>query len=173
MAIDEEFPILEYLIVYPSTEDSTASMLPETFQAPQRHVLLRGFTCLIRSRLHPTAAGLVTLFLKINHLSAYFQLNILLQWISYMPHLVERLAIAISFPVPNRDVERQLTHTPITTPIKLPNLRLYWFQGISAYLEAVVCRITTPRLERLQIRLFPSHVSCRWAQQRASGSTVP
>jgi hypothetical protein len=61
---------------------------------------------------------------------------------------------SLFIPVPNRDVERQLTHTPITTHITLPNLRLFWFRGVSAYLEAIVCRITTPRLEKLQIRLF-------------------
>jgi hypothetical protein len=70
-----------------------------------------------------------------------------------MPQL-ELFEIAFSFPVSNHDVERQLTHTPITTPITLPNLRLFWFHGVSAYLEAIVCRITTPRLEILQIRLF-------------------
>ncbi len=74
-------------------------------------------------------------------------------WISFMPQL-ETLAIAFTFPVPNRDVERQLTHTPITTPITLPNLRLFQFQGVSAYLEAIVCRITTPRLEELQFDFF-------------------
>ena len=154
MAIDGEFPILEYLIVDPLTKDNTTLVLPETFQAPHlRHLALSGFTCPIRSRLHPTAASLVTLILIINHRFAYFQPNVLLQWISFMPQL-ESLAIAFSYPVPNRDVERQLTHTPINTHITLPNLRLFWFQGVSAYLEAVVCRITTPYLESLQIRLF-------------------
>ncbi|KAF8493693.1 hypothetical protein F5888DRAFT_1806016 [Russula emetica] len=70
-----------------------------------------------------------------------------------MPQL-ESLDIVFTFPVPNRDVERQLTHMPITTHITLPNLRLFWFRGVSAYLKAVVCRITTPRLESLQIGLF-------------------
>ena len=68
--------------------------------------------------------------------------------------LLESLDIHFAFPVPNRDVERQLTHTPITTHITLPNLRLFWFRGVSAYLEAVVGRIMTPRLENLQIQLF-------------------
>jgi hypothetical protein len=77
----------------------------------------------------------------------------MLQWISFMPQL-ERLEIAFSFAIPNRDVERQLIHTPITTHITLPNLRFFWFRGVSAYLEAVVCQITTPRLEMLEIRLF-------------------
>jgi hypothetical protein len=155
MAIDEEFSILEYLIVEHPSEDNTAPLvLPETLHAPHlRHLALRGFACPMRTRLHPAAADLVTLFLVINHQSAYFQSNVLLQWISFMP-LLESLEIAFSFPVPNRDVERQLTRTPITTHITLPSLRLFWFRGVSAYLEAVVCRITTPRLESLRIRLF-------------------
>ena len=154
MTIDEEFPNLEYLIVHSPLEDNKALILPETLQAPHlRHLTLRGFACPLRSRLHPTATGLVTLCLTITHPSTYFQPNILLRWISFMPQL-ESLEVAFQFPVPNHDVERQLTHTPITTHITLPNLRLFWFQGVNAYLEAVVCRITTPRLENLRIRLF-------------------
>ncbi|KAI0275825.1 hypothetical protein BGY98DRAFT_755076 [Russula aff. rugulosa BPL654] len=151
MAINEEFPILEYLILDTPSKDRMALMLPETLQAPNlHHLALTGFACPIRPRLHPTAASIVTLSLIINHQSAYFQPNVLIQWISFI-HQLERLAIAFSFPVPNRDVERQLTHTPIIT---LPNLHFFWFRGVSAYLEAVVCRITTPRLETLQIQLF-------------------
>ena len=154
MAIDGEFPILEYLIVDPSTRDGTPLKIPETLQAPNlRHLMLGGFACPIRSRLHPTAAGLVTLYLLIDHESAYFQPNVLLQSISFMSQL-ESLVIFFSLPVPNRDVERQLTRAPITTHATLPNLRLFWFRGVSAYLEAFVCRITTPRLEMLQIQLF-------------------
>jgi hypothetical protein len=154
MAIDEEFPILEYLSVGPPPTVSSALMLPETLQAPNlHHLILGGFAFPIRPRLHPTATGLVTLYLTITHPSAYFQPNVLLQWISFIPQL-ERLAIYFAFPVPNRDVGRQLTHTPITTPITLPNLRLFEFEGVSAYVEAVVCRIATPRLETVQIRLF-------------------
>ena len=151
MTIDGEFPILEYLIMEPSLKENTALMLLETLQAPNlHHLALDGFACSIRSRLHPTTAGLVTLCLVVMHPSAYFQPNILLQWISSMPQL-ESLAVLLSFPVPNRDVERQLTHTPITTHIILPNLRFFCFRGVSSYLETVVCRIMAPRLERLQI----------------------
>ena len=157
MEINMEFPVLEYLIVTtwtPLAKDSTAFMLPDTLQAPNlRHLALNGFACPIQSRLHPTAVGLVTLYLLINHPSAYFQPNILLQWISFMPQ-IENLVILFRFPVPNRDVERQLTHTPITTHFTLPNLRVFAFRGVSAYLEAVVCRIATPRLEVLDIRFF-------------------
>ena len=154
MAIDEDFPNLEYLIMGPPIKENTTFMLPETLQAPNlHHLMLNCFTSPIRSRLHPTAASLVTLFLIIDHQSAYVQPNVLLQSISLMPQL-ESLDIHFTFPVPNRDVERQLTHTPITTHVTIPNLRLFWFRGVSAYLEAIVCRITTPRLDNLQIRLF-------------------
>ncbi|SRR6266403_751990 len=154
MAIDGEFPILEYLIVGPPMVGSTPLMLRETLQAPHlKHLMLTGFTHPIGPRLHPTAVGLVTLDLLIHQPSAYFQPNILLQWISFMPQL-EILVIAFRFPVPDRDVELQFTHIPITTPITLPNLRWFWFQGVSAYLEAIVCRIATPRLERLHIQFF-------------------
>ena len=153
-AIDEEFPILEYLIVYGWAKDSTVLMLPGTLQAPHlRHLMLSGFACPIRPRLQPTAPGLITLSLIIKHPSAYFQPNIMLRWISFMPQL-ENLHISFTFPIPNLDVERQLTQMPITTHITLPNLRLFGFRGVSAYLEALVCRITTPRLERLDIKLF-------------------
>jgi hypothetical protein len=153
MAVDGEFPILEYLIVEPWANNSTDLILPETLQAPNlRHFMMGGFVCPIRPRLHPTAASVVTLCLITRHQSAYFQPNILLQWISFMPQL-ESLEIAFSFPVPNDDMYRQLTHAPITTHITLPNLRLFWFQGTSDYLELVVCRITAPHLEKLGIRL--------------------
>ena len=153
MAIDKDFPTLEYLIMDPPTKDNTALKLPETFQAANlRHLTLSCFAP-IESRLHPTAMGLVTLYLMINHPSAYFQPDVLLQWISLMPQL-DSLFVSFSFPVANREVKRHLPHTPITTHVTLPNLRVFWFRGVSAYLEAVVRQIKTPRLERVIIRLF-------------------
>ena len=126
MEIDGDFPILEYLIVVPPTQDSTALMLRKTLQAPHlRHLALTGFTCPIGPRLHPTAVGIVRLYLSIEHLSAYFQPNILLQWISLMPQL-EMFMISFTFTVPDGDVEG-----PIMTPITLPNLHLLWFNGDS------------------------------------------
>ena len=151
-AMDEEYPFLEYLIIGPPDEDrSTVLLLPETLQAPHlRHLTLIGFALPIGSRLLTTAVGLVTLGLRMNDPSTYFHPNALLHWLSFMPQL-ETLAIFFFFPVPNREVERQLTRTPIIT---LPNLRVLDFRGVSAYLEALVHRITTPRLERLFIIFF-------------------
>jgi hypothetical protein len=156
VAIDEEYPVLEYLIMIPSNEHkSVALILPETFQAPQlRHLLLMSFVHPIGSRLLTTAVGLVFLSLISGHPSTYFQPNILLRWLSFMPHLETLLIGLYSSPVSNRDVERHLMHTPMTTHVTLPNLRWFQFQGVSAYIEAVVRRITTPRLERLDVLFF-------------------
>jgi hypothetical protein len=54
------------------------------------------------------------------------------QWLSFVPQL-EMLLIRFLFPqaVPNRDVEREVMHTPITTHVTLPDLRRFRFQGVS------------------------------------------
>ena len=154
-AMDEEYPILEYLIIEPPTKDrSTILMLPETLQAPNlRHLTLIGFALPIGSRLLTTAVGLVTLCLIMNDPSTYFHPNALLHWLSLMPQL-KTFVIIFLFAVPNHAIERQLTHTPILTPVALSNLRLFRFVGVSAYLEALVRRVTTPRLETLEIFFF-------------------
>ena len=64
------------------------------------------------------------------------------------------LVIHFSISTPNRDVEGQLTHTPIIAPITLPNLRYFVFRGVSTYLEALVHRISSPRLKKLRIEFF-------------------
>jgi hypothetical protein len=154
-AIDEEYPVLEYLVILPQMEDNnTILTFPETFQAPHlRHLAVIGFAFPMASRLLTTALALVTLALVMVHPSTHFQPNVLLHWISFMPQL-ETLAILYSFPIPNHDLERQLTHTPTMTPVTLPNLHFFRFRGGSTYLEAVVRRIAAPHLEKLQISFF-------------------
>ena len=155
VVMDEEYPILETLYITIRNEDnSTILRFPDSLQAPHlRHLTLRGFALPIGSRLLTTAVGLVTLHLDMVHPSTYFHPNTLLQWISLMSHL-EMLDIYFNFSIPSRDVERQLTHTPIIAPITLPNLRNFGFHGVSTYLEALVHRITAPRLEVLQTDYF-------------------
>ena len=156
MAIDEEYPILEYLILAdPPEEKSTVLILPETLQTPHlRHLMI---DCSIRiptrSPLLGTAAGLVILYLAMDHPSTYFEPTVLLRWLSLMSEL-EILMIFFRFPVPNRDVERQLMRIPIVTHATLPNLRSFSLQTVSTYSEAVVSRITAPRLKKLQICFF-------------------
>jgi hypothetical protein len=151
-AMDEEYPILEYLVILLPFEDNSVTLIfPETLQAPHLcHLVLHGFALPIRSRLLMTAVGLVVLYLYMIQPSTYFHPNTLLQWLSLMPQL-ETLLIGFDFPVPSRDVERQPTNTPIMI---LPNLHRFWFQGVSTYLEALVRRITAPRLEKLEIVFF-------------------
>ena len=157
VAMDDEYPILDYLVIsHPDEDKSSISQLPETLEAPNlRHLYLRGFALPMGSRLLAAAVGLVTLCLDMVHLSTYFHPNILLRWLSSMPQL-EMLMIHFQFPVPSRNLERQLTHTPIVTHITLPNLRHFLFRGVGTYLETLVHRITgtTPRLERLQVFFF-------------------
>ena len=153
LAMDEEYPILESL--YTVLRDyNTILTIPGTFQAPHlRELVLQGFALPIGSQLLTTAVGLTTLRLIMVHPSTYFHPNTLLQCISFMPHL-ETLKILFKFSIPNRDVERQLTHTPIIPHITLPNLHCFHFQGVGTYLEALVHRITTPRLKTLKINFF-------------------
>ena len=155
LAMDEEYPILEYLYITRADEDnSTILRFPETLQAPHlRFLSLRGFAFPIGSRLLTTATGLVTLHLVMVHPSTYFHSNTLIQWISLMPHL-ETLIIYFKSSIPNRDVERQLTHAPNIAPITLPNLRHINFRGVNSYLEELVHQITTPHLEELRINFF-------------------
>ena len=157
VAIDGEYPILEYLILVVPIEDKRKilpAIIPETLQTPHlRHLAIDcSIPIPIRSPLLGTAAGLlVTLHLALSHPSAYFQPNVLLQWLSLMPQL-ENLRIFFNFAVPSSDVEMQLLGAPITTHATLPNLRFFVFQVASAYSEVVLSRITASRLEIFQIR---------------------
>ena len=156
MAIDDEYPMLETLVMLHPTRDNSANLiLPQSFRAPHlKRLILSCFAFPTGSPLRPTVIGrLVTLHLYLTHPSAYIWPNILLQYLSAMPQL-EELVIAFLFPIPNRDVERQLLLTPIKTHVTLPGLRYFTFQGISTYLEALVCGITSPGLEKLGIVFF-------------------
>jgi hypothetical protein len=149
VTINDEYPALEYLTMGASSKvEGMALMLPETFQAPHlRQLTLSGFALPMGSRL-PTFVGLVTLNLLVGNLSSYFQPNVLLDWLSSMPQL-ESLLIVISYWVIDTDLEKQLMHTPILTSATLPSLRYFEFKGSSAYMEAIIRWITTPRLEKL------------------------
>ena len=152
--MDEGYPILEYLIIMYEIEDKTTILtFPETLQAPHlHHLMLVGFAIPIGSRLLTTAVGLVTLCLFMINPSTYFHPNILLQWLSFMPHL-ETLVMSFLFPNRIHHVEGQF-NTAFTTPVTLPNLLDFRFYGFTAYLEALLYWISTPRLEKLLIAFF-------------------
>ncbi|KAH9996380.1 hypothetical protein BJV74DRAFT_286596 [Russula compacta] len=155
-AMDDEFAILECLVIVPPTNEMPSLVLPKTFQAPHlRHLLLANFAFPIGSPSLTTAqaVNLVTLILYNIRQSAHFHPNDLLQLLLHLPQL-DTLNISFYSPVPNRDVERQLLHSPIMTHITLPNLRRFAFGATSAYLEALLPRMTTPLLEALHIEFF-------------------
>ena len=160
-AVDDEFAILECLVIVPLIDTNLSLALPKTFQAPHlRHLLLSNFALPIGSPLLTTAqtVNLVSFVLEDIPPSAYFHPNNLLQLLLHIPRL-EMLSIHFESPVPNRDVERQLLQSPIiTTHIILPNLRIFAFGGTSAYLAALLPPTTTPLLETLQIE-FVGQVS--------------
>jgi hypothetical protein len=156
--IDKEFPILEYLFLAPSDLKSLnmGLTLPNTFQASQlRYLILMAFAFPIGSPLLITTQGLVTLSLLSLPSSSYFHPNELIQRLPHLPHL-EKLMIDFDFhfPISDSDLEEQLLHTPIVTRVTLPTLRWLSFFGISAYLEALLPRITTPLIRTLHI-VFP------------------
>jgi hypothetical protein len=169
--IDEEYPILEYLILSPLTDEGLTFVLSERLQAPRLiHLMLFGFALPKGYRLLMTAAGLVTLWLFMCDPSAYFQPIVLLRLISSMPQL-ETLKIDFQHAEEDaesseeedvesadedveraeEDVESQLTQTLIT----LPNLRWFDFCGSVPYLRPLVCDIIAPRLEKLKIFFQP------------------
>ena len=183
MAIDEEYPILAYLIMH-SEDRSSILVFPETFRAPHLcHLALGGFTLSVGSRLVTTAVDLVTLHLIMNHPSTYLYSDNLLQWLSLMPQL-ENLVIIFSRPVPDH-VERQLACTLIMTSAVLPNLcrsrsevsALTW-KHLSTILSHLASRTSklgsSSKLWSSSINSrFPFRVSnSLWTQQRTSGSTV-
>ena len=155
LALDGEFPILEFLLIEPwppwSVTEHVDLNFPESFRAPHVHQLvLQNFPTPIQSPLITTMANLVTLFFTKIPFSPYFHPNALLRRLSLMPQL-EILSVGFKL---CHDMERQLLRTPITTQVTLPSLRLLGFKGSSAYLEALLPWVTTPLLEQLEIDFF-------------------
>ena len=156
MAIDGEYPILEHLILGDLAEEkSTVLIFPETLQTPRlRHLDIKcSIQIPIRVPLLGTGAGIIVLSFAMDLPSTYFQPTDLIRWLSLMPQL-EILSIFLFEPVSNSDVEKQLMRTPITTHVTLPNLRTFTFQAASSYSEAVLSRVTAPRLQLFQICYF-------------------
>jgi len=153
-ALDNEFPMLEWLYLRPLAKHNSSLILPTSLRATHlRHLTLANFAFPIGSPLLTTAVNLVTLSLDAISPSAYFHPNDLVHRLSQMPQL-ETLHIGFHYPVPNRDVKRELLRRPLTTHVTLPNLRWFGFNGASDYLEALLSCMTVPLLAKLQIEFF-------------------
>lgn len=146
-AMDGEFPILAYLYIRPQEKDDTGLVLPQTFRAPHlRHLILGNFSLQMGSPLLIAVVSLVTLSLGWIHPSVYVPPNQLLHRHSLMPQL-EVLKITFHSSVPSSDVRGQLLDAQIMTHAVLPHLRWFVFHGVSAYLDALLGRMTTPVLK--------------------------
>jgi hypothetical protein len=155
-ALDDKFPMLEYMYMAPPAKHNTQLIIPEKCEAPQlRHLLLVHFTCPIGSHFLTSASGLVTLILRFIHPSTYPHPDDLVQSLSHLSQL-EVLQISPLSPIPSFEIKRQLLHTPITihAPTMLPNLRRFYFRGIHTYLESLLPQIITPRLDIFRIQFF-------------------
>jgi hypothetical protein len=153
VAIDREFPMLEFLYIRSPNKHKTILILPKTLEAPHLlHVGLENFAFSIQSPLFLTAIGLTTLSLHNILPSAYFSPAVLLQRLSLMPQL-EMLEISFHSPIASHYVE-QLSYVPMMTHDMLPNLHWFAFQGVSAYLEALLPGVAMPLLETLQVVFF-------------------
>ena len=152
VAMDSCFPQLEFLYISPPSKHSTGLIFSKTFRAPHlRHLVLIIFAIQLQSPFPMTTTRLVSLSLQMIHSLAYFHPNDLLPHLSLMPQL-ETLGISFHSPVPSHKVAKQLLNNPTMMYVTLPNLRWFAFGGVSAYLEALLSRISTPLPERLQIR---------------------
>ncbi|KAF8489532.1 hypothetical protein F5888DRAFT_1160992 [Russula emetica] len=119
IAMDGQFPVLERLFIWPLTHDNMSLMLPTRFQALHLRMLSLDHVVIpVRSPLLTTTVGLVELGLWNMPLLASFRPSDLVVLLSSMPQLGS-LAIGFKSPVPTGDVERQLLHTPIRTPVTL------------------------------------------------------
>ena len=157
VAIDDEFPMLEYLCIAP--DGNTSLALRRTFQAPRlRHLIL----CNLAPPMGPPplsgATNLVTLSLFNISSSTNFGPDALLEWVSLLPRL-ETLWIdfnSSTLPLSSADVEGYLNlmHMPSMTFVTLPNLCNFRFQGATMYLEALLSRITAPHLDVLHVIFF-------------------
>jgi hypothetical protein len=153
-AIDDEFPMLEYMHIAPPTEHNTRLILPPTFGAPHlRHFVLYHFASPIGSPLLTTAIGLVTLLLRWIHPFTYPHPNHLLEALSHLPQL-ETLQIGFRSPIPSTYIKRELLRRRVVIHATLPSLHWFSFAGVSVYLEAILPHMTTPLLETLKIHFF-------------------
>ena len=154
--MNEPFPSLESLSLSSTTtpKEGTMLMIPKKFSAPNlRHLTSHG-TCLPQGLpFLATSISLITLKLTDIQAPGYFTPDDLAKQLRHTPQLQE-LTIGFSIPLPRPRAEKELLHGSLALT-ELPALRCLEFQGVGAYLEGLLARISTPRLERFIISLFP------------------
>jgi hypothetical protein len=153
-AMDGQYPVLDHLFIWSPTKGNPGLILPTTFQAPHLRMLSLSYITLpMRHGPLATTAGLVSLELwKLPQL-AYFHCGDLVASLLSMPQL-ESLSIGFKSPRFIIGAGGQHLHTTNGTPVALPSLRVFCFQGVSAYLEGLLALVSAPLLKTLRISLF-------------------
>ena len=153
MLMDKTFPILERLSLLVTDDELTSLTLPTTFIAPNlRHLTLFGIGLPKRLRLLTSTVYLATLGLWDLRASRYCRPRLLVTRLQSLPQL-EELSIGFSIPLPRPSAERELLGKQ-GTPVTLSKLKIFRFQGVSAYLERLVSQMRAPLLDRLDVTLF-------------------
>ncbi|KAH8980111.1 hypothetical protein EDB92DRAFT_1954296 [Lactarius akahatsu] len=157
-SMDGEYPALQHLVIRSYTEKPSASSrtsveLPTKLQAPLlHHLTLFNVRSPVGSQLLLRAGGLVTFELLDIADSLEAHPAHLVAQLAHMAQL-ERLVIHFRTALPNRTVERTLSHV-VPTRAALPRLKHLSFRGGSAYLEGVLARISAPSLQTLSLNFF-------------------
>jgi hypothetical protein len=166
IAMDGEFPMLEYLHIRDVTSEETNLILPRTLYAPKLQLLiLESIIYPTGSQLLTTTAGLVTLMLGSIPLPTDLSPGDVLLWLSLLPRL-EIFGVSFRLPTFDSVAEGRLFHMKTMAHVTLPKLRRFIFEGTIMFLEALLPWITTPLLNGFQICLFePPTTSIRCLQQ--------
>ncbi|KAF8263062.1 hypothetical protein EI94DRAFT_1741925 [Lactarius quietus] len=154
-SMTEMAPRLETLILHSQTSEI---VLPKQFLeggAPQlRRLILTGAALSPLPPLLSSATSLVSLVLERIPSSAYFSPDSLATLISAMPHLqVLSIGFLSTIPRPGFRGERVLPRVQAART-ELPALTQLIYRGVSAYIEALLSRIRSPRIEDVDISLF-------------------
>ncbi|KAI9467408.1 hypothetical protein BJY52DRAFT_67305 [Lactarius psammicola] len=154
-SMTEAAPRLETLSIHSQTSEI---VLPKHFLeggAPHlRHLILTGAALSPLRPLLSSATSLVSLVLERIPSSAYFSPDNLVTQIRTMP-LLQILSISFlsTVPRPGFGGERFLPIGQVAR-IELPGLTQLIYRGVSAYIEALLSRIRSPRIEDVDIALF-------------------
>ncbi|KAH9002496.1 hypothetical protein EDB83DRAFT_825734 [Lactarius deliciosus] len=151
----EVAPRLETLILHSRTSEI---VLPKQFLggcAPRlRHLILTGVALSTLQPLLSSAMSIVSLVLERIPTSAHFSPDNLVTQIKAMPFLQ---TLSISFlsmlPLPGFGGGHVYPQSQVAR-IELPELTQLIYRGVSAYIEALLSRIWSPRIKDLNVTLF-------------------
>ena len=152
-AMNENFLTLERLSILSTSGDDARLVMPRAFQAPRlSHLTLLGVTLSTEPRSLASTVSLVSLTLTYLRESPYFPPEDLAAQLQFVP-LLEELSISISVPtLPRPRIQMRRMESPITRAT-LPALKRFIFRGDSAYIEALLARISAPCLRKFDITL--------------------